>query len=350
MKLLWAANKTETVYGYGFLIHSKKLREAIEAAGVKVTLDPTDTFDLAVHVQRPDYFEPVPGKKNVLFTQTEFAAPLVWGNQNQFADCLVTSCKSSAQTMARLYKGPVEVCPLGVDTELFPFFQRQAPGPGERFTFLWLGSRDNRKGSAQIMRTWNEWGDRPKNARLWMKFNGGEPDGSVGSGDSYFVVDNRNLTGKEIAELYNSAHAFLFCSLGEAWGLPLTEAMATGLPAIWTAWSAMLDYGDSTVGYPVSDFHASPIWLRGEKRTGRPPRCHGMEVNPGAVTKYIQEIMADYPAALARGKRASERMHSCYTWAQSAQRFVAICERVMSMPTVPAEVQGARPLAAALHA
>jgi hypothetical protein len=41
----------------------------------------------------------------------------------------------------------------------------------------------------------------------------------------------------------------------------------------------------------------------------------------------MEEVYHNYPEALRRGKRASERMHIQYTWAQAAEKFIAICER-----------------------
>jgi hypothetical protein len=37
--------------------------------------------------------------------------------------------------------------------------------------------------------------------------------------------------------------------------------------------------------------------------------------------------MADYPRALALGKRASERMHKSFRWKDAAQEFIKICEK-----------------------
>jgi len=34
-----------------------------------------------------------------------------------------------------------------------------------------------------------------------------------------------------------------------------------------------------------------------------------------------------FAEALERGRAAPERMHSQYTWAQAAEKFLAICER-----------------------
>ena len=51
MKLLWAVDGWRAGNAYGMSIHRRKLKEALLAAGVTITVDPRDDFDLAVHVQ-----------------------------------------------------------------------------------------------------------------------------------------------------------------------------------------------------------------------------------------------------------------------------------------------------------
>jgi hypothetical protein len=41
----------------------------------------------------------------------------------------------------------------------------------------------------------------------------------------------------------------------------------------------------------------------------------------------MEQIYHSYDHALGRGRRASERMHSQYTWAQAAEKFIKICEK-----------------------
>jgi hypothetical protein len=41
----------------------------------------------------------------------------------------------------------------------------------------------------------------------------------------------------------------------------------------------------------------------------------------------MTRIYENYPLALEKGKRASERMHAQYKWSDAAARFIEICER-----------------------
>ena len=167
----------------------------------------------------------------------------------------------------------------------------------------------------------------PANCQLYVK------TGDLGAPiqappEHHIVFDIRNLPGDQLSWLYGACNAFVLVSCGEGWGLTLTEAMATGLPCIWTAYSAPLDYADASTGFPITDFEMIPFWREGQKVGDGPPAHFGAAAKEEAIIANMKAIVSDYPAALERGRRASERMHGQYTWRQAAERFVEICRRL----------------------
>lgn len=340
MKLCFAVTGYQKGRGYGYKMHETKLREALIEAGVEITFNRDEPYDCAVHIQRGRGMTPVPGKRNILFSQVEFDRCMDWDSNNLLATAWVTSSEHGKEVLSHRFPGPIEVCPLGIDPLLFPYYQRKAPAPGEPFIFLWMGNYNGSKGSALVQSAWRIWGEKrpprkPKNCRLYLKFSG-EENGGHKIGDE-MVIDDRDLPKEQLAELYRSAHAFVYPSYGDGWSMVLSDAMATGLPSIWTHWSAPVDYADETTGYPITEFRKSPMWSAKDNLDRDPPRAWGMEANPDAIIARMEDILGNYDEALARGKRASERMHSRYTWRQSAQRFIEICERLMSMPLAELE-------------
>ncbi len=325
-------------------VHRRKLKDAVMAAGVHVTVDPREPHDLAVHVQIPNRFSPIPGDRNLLFTATELTEPLAWGNNVSEAVMLVVPCEYSRKVCQRYFPGPVEVCPEGIDPALFRYHERSQPGPGP-FRFLFVGNGgtiSSRKGMHIVMEAWKEWffsGRMPPNAELYLKTSDmpgpelqtfGPPKLPFG-----MTVDTRILSVHELVALYNGAHAFVLPSQGEGWGLTLTDAMATGLPCAWTHWSAMLDYGDETVGYPVTDFRMVPMIVGADEPGANSSPAFGAEVSTTSLIRAMHRIYRDYDHALQLGRAASERMHALFTWGQSAERFIKICERALSLPIVP---------------
>ena len=135
MKLFWAADVHGIGRNYGYSIHAKKMKEALAGLGVEITSDPRDAVGAAVHIVPQSYFRPIPGKRNILFTCCEMTEPTKWDDVAKLADLLVCPCEHNRAVFSRYYPGPIEVCPEGVDSELFPFRERKTPGPGEKFRF-----------------------------------------------------------------------------------------------------------------------------------------------------------------------------------------------------------------------
>jgi glycosyltransferase involved in cell wall biosynthesis len=337
MKLYWVRNGLETGANFGYSIHSKKLKESCAAAGVEITVDPAADYDAAVHVTFPANFRAIPGRKNIAFIQTEISdvkEPDVWRDNISKADILVTSCTHSRDVEAKHYHGPIEVCPLGVDPERFPYTRRREPSNQEPFHFLWFNNLYCGKGDDLIMLAWQKWqfsGRMPPNVDLYMK-GSGMPDGECEVLPwNRMTTDTRYFPAQLVTELYNWAHAFVSTSFGDAWGLTLSDAMASGLPCIWTHWSAPVDYADEKIGYPVTNFEMSPFWRSREEafRPGVEPVGYGAKANEYSIIERMEGIYYSYPEALRRGRAASKRMHSRFTWRQAAERFIEICEGVI---------------------
>jgi glycosyltransferase involved in cell wall biosynthesis len=332
MKLFWATDYKRTGVAFGFSVHRNKLKEALLECGVQLTSDPSEPADLAVHVSSSDYFNPVPGMKNLFFTQAEGTSPTFWDKNTNKADLLVTSCKQSKEALATCYPGQIEICPLGIDPIRFPYYRRTLSDP---FRVLFVGNtEDTHKGYDilwQAVKMWEASGKMPGGVQLCFKASG-VPGGTLQQIQRGTFWDTRNLSTAELRELYNWAHVFVFPSCSEGWGLTLTEAMATGIPCIWTHWSAMVDYADETIGYPIKEFQFIKIGRTDDD--GRPLNnlvSQGALVDPVSIILRLEAIYHDYETALALGLAASERMHSRYTWRQAAEHFIEICEKVMRL-------------------
>ncbi len=170
MKILWA-NEVQGIGGaYGYATHAAKMKEALIAAGVTLCFDEKDDFGLAVHIVLPNMFRPIRGKKNLLFTMNETVDlhPDYVIEKERLPDFFVVPCKFCRDVFAHYYSVPIEICPEGIDPVLFQFHQRKAPGPGEPFRFLWVGSAGPRKGHDIVSLAWTRWlrtGRMPRNIR-----------------------------------------------------------------------------------------------------------------------------------------------------------------------------------------
>jgi glycosyltransferase involved in cell wall biosynthesis len=384
MRLLWAAGLAGIGNVYGYSTYERELKKALIEAGVQIVTKLDDPFDIAVHIITPEKFRPIPRAKNMLCTMFEMASlPEHWIAPLQGADIVVVPCRQNRDLFKQSFKGPVEICRLGIDPEVFTYCERSRPPAGEPFRFLWVGAPNMRKGFDLLPQVWSSWlrsAKMPPNVQLYMKTTNARTnekvvlyqmayvksisgsyrvafvdsrDLPVGSpGLPNIIIDYRDVPQTELVELYHSAHAFILPSTGEGWGLTLTEAMSTGLPCIWTAWGGPRDFADETIGYPLTKLSFVPAIM--QEPTKRPNgeevlvTTHESLVAMSDVTgtlemdgvptvrtggkeiiRRCEQIHTGYDRALELGTRASERMHRSYTWAVAAEEFIEICGKYL---------------------
>lgn len=326
-------------------------------------LDFNENADIALHICPADFFVPIPGKINVLFTMWEsLDLPNNYLQNIVRADVLIVPCSFCRDIFRPYFNGPIYVCHEGIDPAKFSFHDRHLPAPhsDEKFRFLWVGAANPRKGYPVIVEIADKIIQKYKNVEIYMKtttqqmdrkvylsklwksrrelraenrdtfrsmlLRAKNPDVSntvmrIGANKN-IIWDSRVLPFNELISLYNSAHCFLFPTFGEGWGLTLCEAMATGLPAISPAITGCADYFNDDVGFVVKhDVRESEF-----KNYSIISKVYCPDIND--VVRKMFDVMSDYKAALRRGRRASNRILSKFTWQQAALRLKDILQEV----------------------
>jgi glycosyltransferase involved in cell wall biosynthesis len=119
--------------------------------------------------------------------------------------------------------------PYGVDESTFSYGRRRSDGT---FRVLFVGQIGTRKGVKYLIDAWRNIG--LQRAELVLV---GEPD-RVGKRLLSDLPGSCRWIGSvpkhEVHEWFSKCDAFVFPTLAEAWGLVVTEAMATGLPVVTT--------------------------------------------------------------------------------------------------------------------
>lgn len=135
------------------------------------------------------------------------------------------------------------------------------------------------------------------------------------------IVDTRKLPFNEIVELYNSAHVFLSPHCGEGWNLPLCEAMATGCPCVATGVSGCMDFFNEEVGYPIK------YEIKESELVNYKIKAQIFVPDTKDLLDRVFEIFRNYDTALRKGRKASDRIHSKFTWDKSALRLNEIIQK-----------------------
>ncbi|MHA1277357.1 MAG: glycosyltransferase [Candidatus Helarchaeota archaeon] len=133
-----------------------------------------------------------------------------------------------------------------------------------------------------------------------------------------------NLSDEEIARLYATADCFVLPSCAEGWGLPYSEAMATGLPTIGTKWSGQtyfmndensylidIDGLEHVHDYRYEHYHHYMKW-------SIPSVSH--------LRKLMRRVYENRKEARRKGDRARKDMISKWTWKHAARRIINTLE------------------------
>ena len=333
--------------GLGYAIHDRMMFKYSEPY-----FNYTDEAEIALHIVAGDVFKPIPHKFNILFTMWEFLElPNSYIRSLNLADAIIVPCRFCKDLFSKYTDKPIYVCQEGIVPEDYPYFERS--NDGTKFRFLWCGAPNMRKGYPFVLKLIEHLGNTPgiefylkttipridgkvlmDSAMTHMNLNdekvknaaqrtadriekGMKMDEITYLGDRKNIIfDTRKIGIPELRELYNSANCFLLPTMGEGWGLTLCEAMATGCPSIATNVTGVTEYFNSDVGLEIKH---STQEIDLAEQYGIKARSYIPDY-ADLVGRCLQ-TMRFYPQALKMGKKASDRIHSKFTWPRSASRL-----------------------------
>jgi len=296
----------------GYAIAREKMLRGLEAQGWVVDDREAGT---AVHFCPPWIFSPVRNKRNVLYTmwEHEWIDPCSRGTL-EYADAIIVPSQFCADVFRQYARCPIHVVPLGVGTDLFTYKKREI---GKPFRFLWVGAPNTRKGWQLVHEVWMQSFVRTKTCELYLKST------QIGCDimrEENMILDGRFLSRSQLVDLYHSAHAFVFPTAGEGFGLTLAEAMATGLPCITTRYSGVLDFTDSqSVRYMDYDRWWTSYNFHTEVVNLKVPVARLQDVADG-----MEWVIKHYDEALVMAKKGSNRIHKRFTWSQAVSRLADV--------------------------
>lgn len=328
LAVCWATDYEGIGNSYGYSVHNARSREALVDAGVRVRPD----APIAVHVAPAHLFHPLRDRINVLYMAWETdVLPAAHRQGIARADVVIVTASFLVDVLEAAFPGkPVYLCHEGVDTGLYSFRRRQKP-LRRPFRFLWVGAPNARKGWELVLAAWKPFEDNGR-AELYLKTtvtNRLERYRNV-------IFDSRNLAPQELVQLYHSAHAFLFPSFGEGFGLTMAEAMATGLPVAYTPWSSLSDLADESCAYPLR-YKLLPAWAtpqgglstEAHRPNDKAVRTRLAQAETAHLAERAIEMFRHYPAAVRKGHRAARRIRERFTWKHTGRRLAAILQEVM---------------------
>eukprot|EP00435_Cladocopium_sp_Y103_P044370 s728_g12.t1 len=152
---------------------------------------------------------------------------------------------------------------------------------------------------------------------------------SEGSLEGRLLVFHDFLSSSEIPKLFKAVDGFILPTHGEGWGLPLIEAMASGVPTISTGWGGHMDFMSKENSWPVSyDLVASPNY-------GAPPSSTMGTRHPRAAADADTAASSAAPVAPApRPRRPRGPRRGLRAWGRSIKRRVRGCLGLEPAPSI----------------
>jgi GT2 family glycosyltransferase len=248
------------------------------------------------------------------------------------------------------YTSPIHVIPPGVHPAFLNYYQR--PIKKDKFTFLTVGVSQDRKDTYRLVQAFCE--AFPKNAsyfpecepgielkpgqvELVLKSNNfGELSWVHSQGFSNVAnirtiftgddprADRKNLSRQEMYDLYCEADCLVHPSHGEGVGYPLLEGAATGLPVIFTNWSAPAEYFDESNSYPCSLGPNGTDMIDAYNGHGGQPGENGKwaNVHIGHLKHLMRHVIRNRADAAKIGRQAAEHVKKKFNWEESARYLV----------------------------
>lgn len=218
----------------------------------------------------PPRVEDMRGRFNMLhhYAWEESAFPYEWASAfNEHLQAM--TCLSKHVQKVMVDQGvhiPMSTSGCGVDHWERVQADRSRPCPGRAFRFLHVSSCFPRKGADVLLRAYGEafsdaddvtlviktFANPHNEIHAWLadarRDNPAYPD---------VVILEEDMSDAQLKGLLEQCHALVAPSRAEGFGMPLAEAMLSGLPVITTGWSGQLDFCNPDTAWLV-DFHFAP--------------------------------------------------------------------------------------------
>lgn len=252
----------------------------------------------------------------------------------------------------------IDVVPGGFDPEIFKPNPDTAHWETSPFRFLTVGKFETRKGMADVIRAYAKEFQPDESVELWVHAH----NPFVEKFD--YATELRRLgldkvprlrllaprdNAQQMAEIYRSCHCFVTAARAEGFGLPLAEAMASGLPAIAT------DYGPHReLTSPQDSFMLRVERLEAARISA--PGMLGEWAIPDSthLMKSMREAFENRQKSRKMGLSAAKRMLEGWTWDHAAKKaLAALRPEPAARPAVtpaaakPAPAVESKPVAAA---
>jgi FkbM family methyltransferase len=211
--------------------------------------------------------------------------------------------------------GKIRIVPEGVDVDTFKPIKKIPKR--EKFRFLLFGRWDYRKSTTEIIRTFGETFKGNNDVELICSVENPYPSDGFKStqeriehhGTNYDNVKYINFVSRQdYIKMFQEGHVFLSCARSEGWNLPLIEAMACGIPSIYSDWGGQLQFAQGK-GVPVKISHLRQANICDVLMPGE--YC---EPDFSDLSVKLMDVYENYEKYRTKALKESDIIHKEFNW------------------------------------
>jgi len=284
---------------------------------------------LAVVYGQGDVFERARGRRRIGYTMLEVDGfPKEWVRQANLMDEVWVPSEFNRRTFQACgLKQPIQVIPLGVDSDYFHPDINGVRNPNGEYVFLANFEWGERKEPWLLLKTFNRVFGGRENVRLIAKINNRDPGIDLAaelrkldlqsSGGRISYIINREFPYYQLGSLYRSVDCYVSAGRGEGWDMPLMEAMACGLPSIATDWGAHQEFCHAGISFPLAVRGTIPA-------KAKCPYYDGFSwADPDGehLAHLLRHVYENRETAARVGQAAAREMSSKWTWRHAIEKM-----------------------------
>lgn len=214
----------------------------------------------------------------------------------------------------------VKVVPEAVDIMKFkPSSETWNDG---KFKFLVFGRWEYRKSTKEIIETFIKTFKDIDNVELVLSVDNSFANDLMTTTEErlkYYNLESKKvkvihfLSDEEYVEYLQKGHIFVSCARSEGWNLPLIEAMACGIPSLYSNWGGQLEFAEGK-GIPVDVLYLKDAIVgEGMSEVKRLPGKY-CEPNFEDLGHKMMDVYLNYDEHKERALIDSDIIRSTFTW------------------------------------
>lgn len=230
-------------------------------------LKTSNSFDIVIHHILPSDYKYVGGVKNIGFVALETLnlSDKIWLKHLSLMDEILVPNEASKKCLINSgFTKPVKIFNHTFNYNKIinsnsPAFIKEL---NDKFNFIFVGEFSRRKNPEALVRAFQNEFSYIEPVNLVLKTNTSinvinqftqNIKKNMKNGQRYKteLVISDYLSDDVLWAIMKQCHAFVMPSYGEAWCYPAMEAMALGLPIIYTEGIGISDYANTNANYPV---------------------------------------------------------------------------------------------------